>query len=306
MADEIRATPQNRIGGLLSSGLSYLNQGISQPFGYQNPPGAMLVDLLGLPALQRTIERMSYGEPLTTGSGMTTRPRPDTLEAALAVAPLLPQVTNMLKNAKELPVGMSIKSIDGAKLVNIPIKMIEHGEAITPGGTLTFKNAKETIKEYASRETPFPPIDVVSNESGGWMVADGSRRLEAAKLRGDKTIQAYVSPFDKEGLEQIKKLKLEEKEFKPKVAQTSDGYKFYEQPDGTYTDGDVTYESLDELLSTDPQLTVDGKIYSPKSWMQEEAKGTPYNPLYDDPFREDWEPNPLTSPFAHLYKEGYK
>ena len=87
MADEIRATPQNRIGGLLSSGLSYLNQGISQPFGYQNPPGAMLVDLLGLPALQRTIERMSYGEPLTTGSGMTTRPRPDTLEAALAVAP---------------------------------------------------------------------------------------------------------------------------------------------------------------------------------------------------------------------------
>jgi hypothetical protein len=87
MADEIRATPQNRIGGLLSSGLSYLNQGISQPFGYQNPPGAMLVDVLGLPALQRTIERMSYGEPLTTGSGMTTRPRPDTLEAALAVAP---------------------------------------------------------------------------------------------------------------------------------------------------------------------------------------------------------------------------
>lgn len=87
MADEIRATPQNRIGGLLSSGLSYLNQGISQPFGYQNPPGAMLVDLLGLPALQRTIERMSYGEPLTTGSGMITRPRPDTLEAALAVAP---------------------------------------------------------------------------------------------------------------------------------------------------------------------------------------------------------------------------
>lgn len=87
MADEIRATPQNRIGGLLSGGLSYLNQGISQPFGYQNPPGAMLVDLLGLPALQRTIERMSYGEPLTTGSGMTTRPRPDTLEAALAVAP---------------------------------------------------------------------------------------------------------------------------------------------------------------------------------------------------------------------------
>ena len=89
----------------------------------------------------------------------------------------------------------------------------------------------------------------------------------------------------------------------PKVAMTSDGYKFYEQPDGTYTNGDMTFESLDELFSTDPQLTVNGKIYSPKAYFEEEAKGTPINPLYDDLFQE---PNPLTSPFADLYKKGYK
>lgn len=88
MADNIRATPQSPFLGLLSSGLSSLNQGISNPFGYQNPPAQMLVNALGLPALQRTVERMSYGEPLTTGSGMTTQIRPDTLEAALAVAPM--------------------------------------------------------------------------------------------------------------------------------------------------------------------------------------------------------------------------
>lgn len=89
----------------------------------------------------------------------------------------------------------------------------------------------------------------------------------------------------------------------PKVAMTSDGYKFYEQPDGTYTNGDMTFESLDELFSTDPQLTVDGKIYSPKAYFEEEAKGTPINPLYDDLFKES---NPLTSPFADLYKKGFK
>jgi hypothetical protein len=90
MADEIRATPQNQILGLLSSGLSSFHQGISNPFGYQNPPAEMISNFIGVPALQRTIERMSYGEPLTTGQGMTTQVRPDTLDAALAIAPLAP------------------------------------------------------------------------------------------------------------------------------------------------------------------------------------------------------------------------
>jgi hypothetical protein len=90
MADEIRATPQNQLLGLLSSGLSSFHQGISNPFGYQNPPAEKISNFIGVPALQRTIERMSYGEPLTTGQGMTTQVRPDTLDAALAIAPLAP------------------------------------------------------------------------------------------------------------------------------------------------------------------------------------------------------------------------
>jgi len=92
MADNLRATPQNQFLGLLSSGLSSLHQGVSNPFGYKNPPAEMISNFIGIPALQRTVERMSYGEPLTTGQGMTTQVRPDTLEAALAVAPLAPMV----------------------------------------------------------------------------------------------------------------------------------------------------------------------------------------------------------------------
>jgi uncharacterized ParB-like nuclease family protein len=91
-------------------------------------------------------------------------------------------------------------------LVDIPVNQIMHGESIMPGGKLTFTGAKELIKEYANKKTDFPPIEIVSSDGSiPWMVADGSHRLEAAKLRGDKTIKAYISPFDKEGLELIKK-----------------------------------------------------------------------------------------------------
>lgn len=111
------------------------------------------------------------------------------------------------------PVGMINQPLKGSKLVQIPIDMIEHGEAVMPGGTLTFPGARKKIEEFAKKETPIPPIDVVSAESGKpWMVVDGSHRLEAAKLKGAKTIPAYVSPHDKEGLEQIAKYKMVAKE----------------------------------------------------------------------------------------------
>lgn len=47
--------------------------------------------LLNVPAVSRTLDMMSYGDPLTTGAGGlggTTRVKPDVLEAAMTVAPL--------------------------------------------------------------------------------------------------------------------------------------------------------------------------------------------------------------------------
>jgi uncharacterized ParB-like nuclease family protein len=104
------------------------------------------------------------------------------------------------------PIGMTKLN---KTLVNIPISSIEHGESAMKGGKLTFPSAKDTIKEYAERPTDFPPIDVVSNDIGSkipFMVADGSHRLEAAKLRGQTTIPAYISPYDAEGLELAKQI----------------------------------------------------------------------------------------------------
>ena len=86
---ELRATPMsNPIMGLLADRLKQVQQFGAKPFGYENPPVEMLMNLLGVPAVQQTMERMAYGEPLTTGSGMTTKPRPEAIEAAMAVAPM--------------------------------------------------------------------------------------------------------------------------------------------------------------------------------------------------------------------------
>lgn len=108
MAD-LRATPMvNPVMGLLADRLKKVQQFGAKPFGYENPPVEMLMNLLGVPAVQQTMERMAYGEPLTTGSGMTTKPRAEAVEAAMAVAP----VAGLLgKATKGLPVGASVKNV---------------------------------------------------------------------------------------------------------------------------------------------------------------------------------------------------
>jgi hypothetical protein len=109
MADYLRETPmENPIMGLLADRLKKAQQFAAKPFGYENPPVEMLMNLLGVPAVQQTMERMAYGEPLTTGRGMTTKPRAEAVEAAMAVAP----VAGLLaKTTKGLPVGASIEKI---------------------------------------------------------------------------------------------------------------------------------------------------------------------------------------------------
>jgi hypothetical protein len=50
-----------------------------------------IAEMLNVPAVSRTLDMMSYGDPLTTGAGGlggTTRVKPDVLETAMTVAPL--------------------------------------------------------------------------------------------------------------------------------------------------------------------------------------------------------------------------
>lgn len=87
LEDEIKPTPRNYLLGLLADAAQKANETVSRPAGYDNPPARMLMSLLGVPAIAQTLDRLSYGEPLTTGRGMTTKMRPEVTEALLSIAP---------------------------------------------------------------------------------------------------------------------------------------------------------------------------------------------------------------------------
>jgi hypothetical protein len=84
--DFLQATPRNSILGFLSdlAASSYSPERTQQMQG--------IAQFMGAPAISQTLDRLSYGEPLTTGAGGiggTTRIRPEALEAAMAVAPMV-------------------------------------------------------------------------------------------------------------------------------------------------------------------------------------------------------------------------
>lgn len=81
-------------------------------------------------------------------------------------------------------------------LVRIPVKDVEHGESAMPGGKLTWPDAPKLIEEYARQDTDLPPIEIMADEGGMAMIADGSHRFEAAKLRGQDYVDAYVNTDD--------------------------------------------------------------------------------------------------------------
>lgn len=88
--DTLSATPRNEYLGALADLIaqSYAPERTQQMQG--------VAKFLSAPAISQTLDRLSYGEPLTTGVGGlggTTRVRPEVLEAAMAVAPAAKPVT---------------------------------------------------------------------------------------------------------------------------------------------------------------------------------------------------------------------
>jgi hypothetical protein len=94
VADQyIGPTPQEPISGALAAALrkvlDYANKSGSYQKGQvDNPVLPHIADLLALPQIQRTLERVSYGDRLTQGSGETLQVKPDTLDAGMAAVPL--------------------------------------------------------------------------------------------------------------------------------------------------------------------------------------------------------------------------
>jgi hypothetical protein len=68
--DRMQATPRSPFLG----GLADLLKSSYSPERTQQMQG--LMNFMSVPAVARTVDRLSYGEPLTTGTGMTTAPAP--------------------------------------------------------------------------------------------------------------------------------------------------------------------------------------------------------------------------------------
>jgi hypothetical protein len=111
---EVKATPaKNEALAWLAEKLGRADSFARKPFGYDNPPVAMISDLFSIPAVQKTLERKAYGEDLTSGRGWTTRMKPETEEALLAATQLGSPLSKVAQLTKGMPVGASIKNVGG-------------------------------------------------------------------------------------------------------------------------------------------------------------------------------------------------
>lgn len=93
---EMRASPRNKLMGLLADALTAANDYAQKPdptmpMGKANPVLGLLADALPLSSLATTAQRASYGEPLTNGlRGSKAFLKPETADVAM-MAPISPR-----------------------------------------------------------------------------------------------------------------------------------------------------------------------------------------------------------------------
>jgi hypothetical protein len=109
----------------ISDWLKKAQEFAAKPLGYNNPPAKILMDVAGIPSVQKTLERIAYGEPLTTGSGMTTNLRPEVMDTLLALLPL---------GSKSLPSKEINKAPFNIRVNRDPMVGMGRIEAVDPQG----------------------------------------------------------------------------------------------------------------------------------------------------------------------------
>jgi hypothetical protein len=208
MADEIRATPRNSLAALLSdainSGVGYMKdtrrtqqlQGLGR-----------LIESTGIPA---TVENLSYdpsGRGLFTGAGGlggTTRMRPEALEAAMNVAPMVgPANRGLMQATKGLPVGASIKSV-GKDLFEASNKYHQKVPEVTNINVANLKRMNsgevaDVSDEVAARMDFSQPIKVSVFADGEMRIVDGHHRVAAAKKLGIDSLPVELQAINAKG-----------------------------------------------------------------------------------------------------------
>jgi hypothetical protein len=165
--DEMRATPRNGLLGFFADAL----QGVDG-YAQKTRVTGLLSDLVGLPDIGKTADRMSYGEPLTTGRGQTMQIRPEAVGAALAAFPVAKPAKVSGATAKELKVaqenaakmlglGADNTAADRAAAMGYKGGWWRGGEAPVNGAPTGpwYTSIKDEAADYAAR-TPAAVRDV--------------------------------------------------------------------------------------------------------------------------------------------------
>ena len=104
--------------------------------------------------IPKTLERASYGDSLFSGAGMTLRPKEETINAAMNVAPFAPVAGRvagrMIKATEGLPVGMGIKPINLNKGIYKPELTME--EMLKVKDIPTVDRVKQSIDLVGEKE----------------------------------------------------------------------------------------------------------------------------------------------------------
>jgi len=118
---------------LLSKGLAGAGSFLAKPFGHDNPPGAILAEILGLKPAAALTEKLAYGDNLTQGKNQTFSLAPDVFDGALALAPpVAGLLKGMGKAASTVPLARdsSPAAFFGERSKTLPYKQLEMAKGL--------------------------------------------------------------------------------------------------------------------------------------------------------------------------------
>lgn len=214
--DTIQATPRNPFFGGVAG---LLEQSYKQKMPRIGVPGLdlvaanknLLLDLLGVGDVQKTAEAMSYGGRLGTGAGMTYRPLPETMGAAMTVAPMAapaargvsaiarfvaPKAGLLAENYMR-GMGMMPAIVEGKSA-----GIIDRRTTLVNPKTLVFREKFQNRKSDLKVDTDeFDPIVVIDN-SGELSILDGHNRASVAKDRGDRLAAVKINQAEYDALKE--------------------------------------------------------------------------------------------------------
>lgn len=186
MADQMKPTPRSTILGLFSDLVNLPLEYMSSPERTQQMQGA--AQFLYGTGIPKTLERASYGDSLFTGSGMTLRPREETINAAMNVAPMLPAAGR---------VGRAVGRLAGeeinAAMTGQPTRSLLGQLTPKPKQIFIGENAKTWDKANAEKflqleKLGADPVDAWK-QTGTFRSPDGKLRQEisdAKSMSGEK------------------------------------------------------------------------------------------------------------------------